>query len=329
MLDAFKAERSGCLIGAKLAERHGFKVGDTITIKGDIYYVDLVVKVVGIYDGAEPDWLIFQMKYLDELMDETVRPGTFFALVESPERVDTLLPELEAMFRNSDAEVKAETEKAFQLSFVEMLGNIKSLINTLVSVVVFAVLMIAASTMALAIRDRTREVATLKAIGFSRGMVLGLIVGEGMVVSIVGGGMGVLLSYLLLPQPRWLMAVGAGFVVSVVMGLPLLILSVLLPEFGTGGLVRRMMARLRAVISDLGAPLSILAGCIVTLLLLRVIPATDWVKFSGGAIQSLNVRPETLMLGIWITLGVGLVSSLIPAWQAARMSVLDGLRTLE
>ena len=329
MLRAFQNERRGAMIGRKLATRHGFKLGDTITIKGDIYPVDLEVRVVGFFDGPQSDWLIFQLKYLDELLGETVRPGSFFALVESPARVDSILPEIEAMFRNSDAEVKAETEKAFQLSFVEMLGNVKLLINSLVSVVVFAVVMIAASTMALAIRDHTREVATLKAIGFTRPIILGLIVGEGMVVSLVGGGIGLFLSWLLLPQPSWMLAAIGGLVVAGGLGLPMLLLSVILPEVSTGGRIQRALAGARRVMVEYGPPVSIMTGVIVMLLLLQVVPPMDWFTFSGGAIQSFNMRNETLVLGVWITLGVGLISSIIPAWQASRLSVLDGLRTLE
>lgn len=328
MLEAFKATRNGCLIGSKLVERYGFKIGDTIIVRGDIFPVDLELKVVGIFTGPQPDWVIFQLKYLDELLGETSRVGAFFALADSPARVEVLLPEIEKMFRNSDAEVKAETEKAFQLSFVEMLGNIKVFINGLVSVVIFAVLMIGASTMALAIRERTREIATLKAIGFTRGNVLALVVGEGMVVSCIGGGLGLWLSWLLLPSPKWFMAAAAGLVVTGLIGVPALVISTLLPESAPGG-AKLFLARLRATLTNLSPRLSVYTGLLITLVLLHVMPESDWFTFSGGMIQSMNVRGETLVLGSIVTVAIGFTSSLWPAWQASRLSVLDGLRTLE
>jgi putative ABC transport system permease protein len=329
MLTALKNTRNGCLVGTKLAERHGFKVGDTIAIKGNIYPADLELKVVGLFTGPQPDWCIFQLKYLDELLGETTPAGSFFMLAESPARVETLIPEVEAMFRNSDAEVKAETEKAFQLSFVEMLGNVKVFINSLVSVVIFAVLMIAASTMALAIRERTREIATLKAIGFTRTQVLVLVVGEGMVVSCLGGGLGLAIAWLFLPSPKWFLAGAAGILVSVVLGAPLLLMAILLPETAASGIKRRLLVRFREFLNEIGPRLSIYTGLLVMLVLLFVLPSLDWFAFSGGMIQSMNVRNETLVLGTVVTVVVGFLSSLWPAWQASRMSVLDGLRTLE
>lgn len=327
-LEAFQKTRNGCLVGTKLVERYGFKVGDNITIKGDIFPVDLQMKVVGIITGTQPDWLVFQIKYLDELLGQTTRTGTFFALADSPERVETLVPQIEEMFRNSDAQVKAETEKAFQLSFVEMLGNIKFFINGIVTVVIFAVLMIAASTMALAIRERTREIATLKAIGFTRLQVLGLVVGEGMIVSSFGGGLGVFLSWLMLPSPRWFVAVAAGTVVAVLIGLFIMVAGFFLPEGADHG-YRLRLARLRGFIETYGPRFAILSGAFIMLFMLLVTPPVDWFTMTGGMIQSMVVRNETVMSGIKITLFIGALSSTWPAWQASRMSVLDGLRTLE
>lgn len=326
-LDAFKATRFGCMVGSSLAKRHGFKVGDTIVVKGDIYPVDLELKVVGTFTGPQPDWLIFQLKYLDETLGETKRIGSFFALADSTARVDTLIPEIEGMFRNSDAEVKAETEKAFQLSFVEMVGNIKLFINGLVSVVIVAVLMIAASTMALAIRERTREVATLKAIGFTRAKVMALVVGEGMVVALVGGGAGVGLSALLLPKPSHLISGVGGVSVMVLVGASALLASAVLPEASSTSSGRKLVA-LRSFLIKSGLIVALSLGVLITLLLLLVVPSMDWVTFSGGMIQSMNVRNETLMLGALVTVIVGFFSSVWPAWQASRMSVLDGLRNI-
>jgi len=328
-LDALKSERRGCLVGKTLVKRYGWKIGDTLQIRGDIYPVDLELKIVGTFDGPQSDWAIFQLKYLDELMGETVRAGTFFLLADDAKTVDALLPQLEAAFRNSEAEVKAETEKAFQLSFVEMLGNIKVFINSLVGVVIFAVCMIAASTMALAIRERTREIATLKAIGFARDRVMALVVGEGMLVSAIGGFGGLGLSWLLLPSPKWFAAAFAGAAVAAIVGLATLALALLLPETPGAGRVSRIASRLRGAISAVGPATAVYLGIFVTLLVLKFMPPMDWFQFSGGMIQRLAVRSETLVFGAVVTVFLGLSSSLWPAWQASRLSVLDGLRSVE
>lgn len=329
MLDAFKADRRGTLVGKTLVERYGWKIGDTLQIRGDIYPIDLELKIVGIFDGPQSDWSIFQMKYLDEALGETTRAGTFFLLAEDAKRVDTLLPEIEGMFRNSEAEVKAETEKAFQLSFVEMLGNVKLFINSLVGVVIFAVCMIAASTMALAIRERTREIATLKAIGFTAPQVLALVVGEGMLVSALGGFGGLVASWILLPSPKWFASAAAGAFVMAILGLSTLALAMLLPETRGLGRLSGIGARIRAVAMAAGPTTAMYAGIFVALLVMHTMPPMDWFKFSGGMINRLAVRNETLAFGAVVTVFLGLASSLWPAWQASRLSVLDGLRSVE
>lgn len=328
MLEDFKKTRNGCLIGMKLVTKHGFKLGDTIIIKGDIRPIDLELKIVGFMDGPNSEQLLFQFKYLEELLGGSTRSGTYFCMADSTDRLETLLPAIEKMFKNSDAEVKAETEKAFQLSFVEMLGNIKLFINSLVTVVIFAVLMIAASTMALAIRERTQEVATLKAIGFRQGQVLMLIVGEGFVVSAFGGGLGLVIATLLLPTPQWFLSCGYGLLTAVVIGVPLFTITMILPERGKTPF-KEKLANVRAFIAQYGLKFVFTIGLIVTLMMLIFLPAKDWFTLSGGSVQGLTVRPETTQFGILVTIAIGLFSSLWPAWQASRMSVLDGLRSID
>jgi putative ABC transport system permease protein len=98
------------------------------------------------------------------------------------------------MFRNSPQPTKTESEKAFQLSFIAMLGNVKAFILSICAAVVFAILLVAANTMAMSIRERTREVAMLKTLGFTRGIVLSLFVGEAIALSVAGGLLGVLIA---------------------------------------------------------------------------------------------------------------------------------------
>lgn len=330
-LDAFRRERTACLVGIQLVEKFGFKVGDRITIRGDIYPIDLEFTVRGIMDGpkfAKPDFLIFNKKYLDEAMGQTQRSGTFFVLAKNNEVVPQLLPQIEAMFRNSDAEVKAETEKEFQQSFVEMLGNIKQLIGSIIAVVVFAVVLIAASTMAMAIRERTREIAVLKTIGFSRGRVLGLVVSEGMLVSVAGGLIGVGGTWLLLPNPRWFMSVGAGIGAAGLVGLLLLLVALVLPDHPVNRSKYHPLVWLQHLVNTVGPWLTLVVGLFAAASTFGSMPPQDWYAFSNGIIPFMVVLPETLMLGIGLTLLIGVCSSVLPAWNAARVKVIEGLRTL-
>ncbi|HNM45555.1 MAG TPA: ABC transporter permease [Candidatus Sumerlaeota bacterium] len=328
-LEAFKKTRNGALVGRKLAERHGFKVGDTIVIKGDIFDANPELKVVGIYDMANgavdtqqmTDWLLFQIKYLDEMLGETTRVSSFFARADTPQRMETLLPAIEEMFRNSDAEVKAETEKAFQMSFLEMMGNVTGLINTLVTVVLFAVLLIAASTMALTIKERTKEVATLKALGFGRGHILALVVGEGMIVSALGGLLGIGGSYAFLPKPGWFAAFALGAIVAIGVMIFMMMLTFMISETS--------QSRIRKIAAGRGGTIAIAVGLTITIALLAVMPPLDWMTLSSGYVPTMEVRKPTLILGFIITVVVGLLSSFWPAFQASRMSVLDGLRKVD
>jgi len=327
-LVAWQAERASCLMGEKLMKSLNLKIGDRITIEGDIYPLTLELTIRGAFTGPDPTWVIFHRKYLDELMGESVRSGTFFVLAESPEVVPRLLSTFEAMFRNSDAEVKAETEKAFQLSFVEMLGNVKTLFGALIGVIVFAIVLIAASTMAMAIRERTRELAVLKTIGFDRELLLALVVFEGLFVSFVGGLLGVGGVYLLLPQPRWFIAAAAGIVVFVLVGLALLVLAVLLPDSGTAEKAGGLGPRLQRVLTNFGPFGAIIVGGLTFAWTFNALGPIDWFSFSNGFIPYMGVRADDIIFGTAITFLVGLASSAVPAWNASRVKVIEGLRDI-
>ncbi|MBX7245396.1 MAG: hypothetical protein K1X53_07845 [Candidatus Sumerlaeaceae bacterium] len=326
-LEALKTERTACLMGEKLMERHGFKVGDKITIQGDIYPYDLELTIRGVFTGPQSDWMLFNLKYLDELEGKTARIGSFFVLADSPDHVPGLINTFETMFRNSDAEVKAETEKAFQLSFVEMLGNVKLLIQGLVSVVVFTILLIAASTMAMAIRERTREIAVLKTIGFTRARVMATVVAEGMVVSLLGGGLGIVGAWVLLPNPKYFMSAIAGLLVMCLVGLMALLVGLMLPE-PTGPGHRGFGVGLQRILMRYGGWTALGLGVLVSAAMMAMVPPIDWFKFSGGMIAFMNVRSQTVVVAAAITLFVGVFSSLVPAWNASKVGVIEGLRTL-
>lgn len=195
-LKAWQRDRQGAIISDSLAVKYGWKIGDRIVIVGDIYPVTLELYVRGIYH-AEPDpkSLYFNTKYVEEAVSWFKgQAGTFSILADSPSSVSTISSTVDDMFRNSPQPTKTESEKAFGLEFVAMMGNVKMFILSICSAVLFATLLVSANTIAMSIRERTREVAVLKTLGFTRRGVLALFVSESVVLSLVGGFIGACLA---------------------------------------------------------------------------------------------------------------------------------------
>lgn len=194
-LEAFKKERRAAVAGRRLAERFGWKLGDRITLQGTLWPLNLELILRGIYTGPDESGLYFHYDYLNEALRArgswgTDRAGSFWILVETPEQVPRVAQTIDAMFRNSEAPTKTETEKAFALSFTAMLGNVKLFVTLISTAVVFAILLVTANTMAMSVRERTSEIGVLKTLGFRRGQVLGLLVGEALLISGIGGVLG-------------------------------------------------------------------------------------------------------------------------------------------
>ena len=191
-LEAFKHDRAGAAVSKSLAEKHGWKVGDKIIVKGTIYPVDLDLTIRAIYDTDNPfDALFFSTEYVDQALPRVKgRAGTFYTLVDSPDHMTSVAKTIDAMFENSPQPTKTESEKAFGLSFVAQLGNVKLFILSICGAVVFAILLVSANTMAMTIRERTREVAVLKTLGFTRNTILSLYVSEAVTISLIGGLLG-------------------------------------------------------------------------------------------------------------------------------------------
>ncbi len=186
----FLRERTACLVGRKLADRLGFHLGERITIKGDIYPVDLELTIRGIYESSrDNENLFFHNDYLREAMagprGEMV--GTFAIRVERAEDVPAVAEAVDAMFRNATMQTKTETEKQFELSFLSFLGNVKLFLLAICGAVTFAILLVSGNTMAMSVRERVREVGILKTLGFTRGAILTMIVGESIFIPLVGG----------------------------------------------------------------------------------------------------------------------------------------------
>ena len=188
----WKRTRDSCIVGKDTAKRYGLKVGDRVTLVGKIYPVDLELKIAGIYEGTIDDTnMWFHHKYFDEAMNNWGQVGMWWLRAENAEVVPDLLRRINAAFANTSAEVRAETERAFQMSFVSMWGNIGLLINSICTVVVFTLALVTASTMSMAIRERFRELAVLKALGFRRRQLVACILAESFGLSFAGALAGV------------------------------------------------------------------------------------------------------------------------------------------
>ena len=197
---AWQRDRQGVIVDDTLANKYGWKLGDRITLQGTIYPVDLELYVRGIFHSSPDDKAVyFNTKYVEEAVPSFKgQAGTFSILAASPGDVSRIATAVDDMFRNSPQPTKTESEKAFGLEFVAMIGNVKAFILIICSAVVFATLLVSANTMAMSIRERTREVAVLKTLGFTRNKVLGLFVSEAVALAVAGGIIGVALAYLLI-----------------------------------------------------------------------------------------------------------------------------------
>jgi putative ABC transport system permease protein len=192
---AFLTDKEGAIVGESLAERFKWKIGDRIPVKGTIFPGNWEFNIRGIYRGrrAQDDttqfW--FRWDYLDERKAfGKGMVGWYTVRIANPDDAVRLVKAIDDHFANSPAETKTDTEKAFAASFVKQMGNIQLLIMSVGSVVFFTLLLVTGNTMAIAVRERTRELAVLKAVGFTDRFVLGLVIAETMVVAAVGGGVG-------------------------------------------------------------------------------------------------------------------------------------------
>jgi putative ABC transport system permease protein len=194
-IQAFVNDRTGCIIGRKTAVRHNLKPGDRMTLTGDIFPVTLELVVRGIFDcKLDNESLFFHFKYLNESLGQESNfrdvAGIYSIRMERPEDANTISKAIDDKFRNSTAQTKTETEQAFQLSFLGFLGNVKLILLSICAAVTFTILLVTGNTMAMAVRERAREVGVLKTLGFTNGIVLWLMVGEAVVIGLIGGVIG-------------------------------------------------------------------------------------------------------------------------------------------
>jgi len=196
-LKAFQENKDGCVIGRKLAADKKLKVNDVMPLKRDAYPVDLNLTVRGIYDGPgnrDLRMCLVHWDYFDETLKQSTRlsgnAGMIFAKCKNGDDMAPLCKKIDANYRNSDFPMRTQTEEAFGKMFEEMLGDMKGMIRIIGLAVVFSLLCVAGNSMAMAMRERTSEVALLKAIGFNRRLVLFMVLTEAVLVAGLGGIIG-------------------------------------------------------------------------------------------------------------------------------------------
>ena len=259
---AFLADRVGAVAGRKLADKYGWKIGDQIPLRGTIYPGTWTFTLRGIYDGAEAgtdtSTFFFHFDYLNESIKRLYprrgdQTGVFVERLRDPEAAAAVSQAIDTTFRNSLAETLTETEKAFQLGFVAMSEAILLAIQAVSYVVIVIIMAVMANTMAMTARERYGEYATFKALGFSNGFVVMLIVAESLGIALLGGLLGVAFTF----------------------------------------------------------------------------PMADVFASSVGSILTgFRVSETTIGLQVGAAFVIGLVAAAVPAWNAARIRIVDGLRAI-
>jgi putative ABC transport system permease protein len=259
---AFLTDRVGAIAGRKLADKYGWKVGDQIPLRGTIYPGTWTFNLRGIYDGADEgtdtSTFFFHFDYLNESIKRQYpgrgdQAGVFIESLRNADDAAEVSQAIDATFRNSLAETLTETEKAFQLGFVAMSEAILLAIQAVSYVVIVIIMAVMANTMAMTARERYGEYATFKALGFSNGFVAMLIFAESLGIALLGGLLGVALTFPL-----------AGLFASTV----------------------------------------------------------------GSILPAFKVSRDTVAMQLLAALIIGVVAAAVPAWRAARVRIVDGLRAI-
>ncbi|MCA9430669.1 MAG: ABC transporter permease [Candidatus Omnitrophica bacterium] len=242
-LKAWLNTRTGAVVGTTLVERFQWKIGDRIPLKSPIWPREgdeaWEFDIVGIYGTTEnrgdPSGFFFRYDYFDEgRVNGKGEVGWYMVRVADPDRADEIAAAIDAEFANSPYETKTEPEGAFAQGFVQQMGNIGAMLVAILSAVFFTILLVAGNTMAQSVRERTEELGVLKAMGFSNGLVLSLVLAESCVIALLGGlaGLGVawaitaggspvpdMLPVFFLPKPYLVIGVGLALGLGLIAGI--------------------------------------------------------------------------------------------------------------
>ncbi len=203
-LETFKKERNSCVLGEGIARQYNLKPGDIMTLEGDIYPGNWEFIVRGIYKPrdktTDASQMIFHWDYVNERMKEEWPEragdvGWYIVQIEDPSKSALISEQIDALFKNSPAETKTETERAFQQGFLSATSAIIVSMNIISFVIIGIIMLILGNTMIMAARERTREYAVFKALGFSGKHLTGLIMGESLFIAAIGGGLGLFLTF--------------------------------------------------------------------------------------------------------------------------------------
>jgi len=252
--------RTGAIVGRKLARKYGFNVGDRLPIIPNIWMnksgsAVWEFDIVGIYDGTEKNTDTSQMFFRYDYFDESRAGGTgevgwYTVRITDPDAAVEIAAAIDDEFANSPAETKAEAEGAFLTAFAKQIGNITAIMISILGAVFFTILLVAGNTMAQSIRERTSEIATLKALGFSNPQILRIVLTESLLISCIGG------------------------------------------------------------IAGLGLAWALISAGIPTL----------------SALPVFFIPPTNLAIGFGLAVVLGLLTGILPAWQAARLRIASALR---
>ena len=190
---AFINDRQGAIVGQKLVKLHNFTPGQRVTLKSPIYNQSVEFIIRGVYTGSDEKTLYFHHEYINEMLPEERRDfaGTFSILANSPEDVPRIAQQIDSIFANTDAPTKTENEREFAMSFQTMMGGVKTFLYGIMAAITFSLLLVMGNTMAMTVRERTKEVGTLKAIGFQRGTITALFLIEALILACIGAAIGI------------------------------------------------------------------------------------------------------------------------------------------
>lgn len=203
-LEAFKRDRSGCIIGEQLAQRYNLKIGDIMPVEGDIYPGKWEFTVRAIYKPrdkiTDPSNMLFQWQYLEERLRKewpgrAGYVGWYILKINDPNNAAAVSSKIDQFFKNSPAETKTETERAFTLGFMASFSAVFTAMNVISFVIIGIILLVLGNTMIMSARERIREYAVLKTLGFTSIHLIMLIGGESLLIATLGGAFGIALTF--------------------------------------------------------------------------------------------------------------------------------------